>query len=152
MNILCLKIRARHSAGHVCDPTLCHQQRRRTVCFVTPHRRPSAPRSVGCPAKRRDCGVVFDTLNTFRKQMCPLGITDRHCALITIPLLITQAPTCFNTYVPSSGRVLYPCELLKVWNCCVIGMYRCTVNVGVHRMLWFCVSVQLSAYALSWTK
>jgi hypothetical protein len=32
-------------------------------------------------------------------------ITDRHYALIIIPLYITQAPTCFDTYVPSSGSV-----------------------------------------------
>jgi hypothetical protein len=43
----------------------------------------------------------------------------------------------FDTYVPSSGSVLYPCELLKFQNCCVIGMYPCSVNVGVHWMLWF---------------
>jgi hypothetical protein len=54
-----------------------------------------------------------------------------------VPVFITQAPTCFDTYVSSSGSVLYTCELLKVRNCCVIGMYPCTVNVGVHRMLWF---------------
>jgi hypothetical protein len=34
-------------------------------------------------------------------------------------------------------ELFYPCELLKVRNCCVIEMYPCTVNVGVHRMLWF---------------
>jgi hypothetical protein len=66
-----------------------------------------------------------------------VGIIDQHYALIIIPLLITQAPTCFDTYVPSSGSVLYPCELLKVRNGCVIGMYPCIVNVGVHRMLQF---------------
>jgi hypothetical protein len=60
-----------------------------------------------------------------------LGITDQHYALIIISLLIiTQAPTCFDTYVPSSGSVFYPCELPKVRKCCVIGMYPCTVNVG----------------------
>jgi hypothetical protein len=35
---------------------------------------------------------------------------------IIIPLFITQARTCFDTYVSSSGSVLYPCELLKVRN------------------------------------
>jgi hypothetical protein len=34
-----------------------------------------------------------------------LGMTDQHYALI-IPLFITQAPTCFSTYVPSSGSIL----------------------------------------------
>jgi hypothetical protein len=42
-----------------------------------------------------------------------LGITDRHDALIVIPVFVTQAPTCFGTYVPSSGSVLYPYELLE---------------------------------------
>jgi hypothetical protein len=56
------------------------------------------------------------------------GITDQHCALIIIPLFITQTPTCFGTYVPFSGSVLYPRESLKVRNGCVI------------------------AYALSWTQ
>jgi hypothetical protein len=59
-----------------------------------------------------------------------LGTTDQHYALIIISLFITQASTCFGTYVPYSGSVLYPCEILKVRNGCVIGMYRCTVNVG----------------------
>jgi hypothetical protein len=36
------------------------------------------------------------------------GITHQHYALIIIPLFITQTPTCFGTYVPSSGSVLYP--------------------------------------------
>jgi hypothetical protein len=42
-----------------------------------------------------------------------LGIIDHRYALIIIPLLIIiQAPTCFDTYVPSSESVFYPCELL----------------------------------------
>jgi hypothetical protein len=52
--------------------------------------------------------------------------------MVNIPLFVTQAATCFDTYVPCSGSVLYPCELLKARNGCVIGLYRCTVNVGVH--------------------
>jgi hypothetical protein len=36
------------------------------------------------------------------KQVFDLGITDQHYALIISPLFITQAPTCFGTYVPSS--------------------------------------------------
>jgi hypothetical protein len=72
--------------------------------------------------------VVEETVITFsqlRNAMMPvlllgvsikqlLGIIDQHNALIIIPLFITQTPTCFDTYVPSSGSVLYPCELLKV--------------------------------------
>jgi hypothetical protein len=48
------------------------------------------------------------------------GITDQHYALIIIHLFITPAPTCFSTYVPSSGSVLYPYELLErqKWLCC----------------------------------
>jgi hypothetical protein len=61
-----------------------------------------------------------------------LGITDQHYALIIIPLFITQAPTCFDTYVSSSGSVYYPCELLKVRNCCVIRMYPCTVYMHMR--------------------
>jgi hypothetical protein len=36
-----------------------------------------------------------------------------------MPLFITQAPTCFGTYVLSSGSILYPCELLEspIWLC-----------------------------------
>jgi hypothetical protein len=41
------------------------------------------------------------------------GYNRQHHALIIIPLFITQAPTCFGTYVPSSGSVLHPCELLS---------------------------------------
>jgi hypothetical protein len=57
-----------------------------------------------------------------------------HHALIIIPLFITQTPTCFGTYVPSSGSVLYPCELLESpkWLC--HQDVPCTVNVGLHRM------------------
>jgi hypothetical protein len=50
-----------------------------------------------------------------------LDVTDQHYELI-----ITQAPTCFDINVSSSGSVLYPCELLEVRNCCVIGMYPYT--------------------------
>jgi hypothetical protein len=55
----------------------------------------------------------------FSKQIKILGIIDQQYALIIIPLFITQAPTCFGTYVPSSGSVLYPCELLESpkWLC-----------------------------------
>jgi hypothetical protein len=64
---------------------------------------------------------------------------DEHYALIIIPLIIIQAPTCFGTYVPSSGSVIFHCELLEVRNGCVIGRYPCTVNVGVYQMVWFLV-------------
>jgi hypothetical protein len=48
-----------------------------------------------------------------------LDVIDQHYALIIIPLFITQAPTCFGTYVPSSRSVLYPCELFASpkWLC-----------------------------------
>jgi hypothetical protein len=47
----------------------------------------------------------------FIPHIASLDITDQNYALITIPLFITQDPTCFGTYVPSSGSVLYPYEL-----------------------------------------
>jgi hypothetical protein len=49
-----------------------------------------------------------------------LGIIDQHCALIITPLFITVAPTCFGTFMPSSGSVLYPYELFErqKWLCC----------------------------------
>jgi hypothetical protein len=48
-----------------------------------------------------------------------LSIRDQHYALIIFSLFITHAPTCFGTYVPSSGSVLFPCELLESpkWLC-----------------------------------
>jgi hypothetical protein len=52
-----------------------------------------------------------------------LGITDQHYALITTPLFITQAPTCFGIHVPSSGSFLYPYELLERQNGYVVVMY-----------------------------
>jgi hypothetical protein len=57
-----------------------------------------------------------------------LNISDQHYALITTPLFITQAPTCFGIHVPSSGSFLCPYELLErqKWLCCL----SCTVNVG----------------------
>jgi hypothetical protein len=56
--------------------------------------------------------------------MIIVGTINKHYALIIIPLfIIIQAPTCFDTYVPSSGIVFYPSEILKFRNCCVIGMY-----------------------------
>jgi hypothetical protein len=81
--------------------------------------------------------MVINILLILKLYFNSLGITDQHYALFIIALFITQAPTCFETYVPSSGSVVYPCELVKVWNWCVIGMYPRTVNVCVHRMLWF---------------
>jgi hypothetical protein len=58
-------------------------------------------------------------INQSSKIRINLGITDQRYALIIISLFITQAPTCFGTYVPSSGSVLYPCELLEnpKWLC-----------------------------------
>jgi hypothetical protein len=44
----------------------------------------------------------------------------QHNALIITPLFITPASTCFGAYMPSSGSVLYPYELLErqKWLCC----------------------------------
>jgi hypothetical protein len=82
--------------------------------------------------------AYFVHVVTFDKHITVFSGYNRPIlSLIIIPLFITQVPTCFDTYVSSSGSVLYPCELLKVRNFCVIGTYPCTVNVGVHRMLWF---------------
>jgi hypothetical protein len=61
------------------------------------------------------------------------GIIDQHYALIIIPLFITQAPTRFGTYVPYSGSVLYPCELLESLKWLSLG---CT---PVLQMLVACV-------------
>jgi hypothetical protein len=72
----------------------------------------------------------------FVPWMAWLGILDQLYALIIIPLFITQAPICFDIYVPSSGseRSL---ELLKAQNWCVMewelvfGQYkmpRCTFS------------------------
>jgi hypothetical protein len=49
-----------------------------------------------------------------------LGIIDQHFAVIITPLFSTPAPTCFGTYMPCSGSVLYPYELLErqKWLCC----------------------------------
>jgi hypothetical protein len=52
-------------------------------------------------------------------------------------IVTKEKNTAAGGYRIRAECVLYPCELLKVRNCCVIGMYPCTVNVGEHRMLWF---------------
>jgi hypothetical protein len=51
-----------------------------------------------------------------RTVLCLIGYNR---PTLFIYLFITQAPTCFGTYVPSSGSVLYPCELLESpkWLC-----------------------------------
>jgi hypothetical protein len=64
------------------------------------------------------------------------GITDQHYALIITSLFITQAPTCFDTYVPSSGSVLYPCELLKVRKCFMKPCACCIDMIGGHFERW----------------
>jgi hypothetical protein len=79
-----------------------------------------------------------------------LGIIDQHSALIIIPLFITPATTGFGTYVPSSGSVLYPCELLESpkWLCHRDG-YPWNANVGGLCAPDFVVScVTLSSWAL----
>jgi hypothetical protein len=76
---------------------------------------------------------------------------DQHYALIIIPLFIIQAPTCFGTYVPSSGSVLYPSELLESPK--IVVSSECTVNVG-----GLCAPDVVQPhdpnplYSLSWTK
>jgi hypothetical protein len=60
-----------------------------------------------------------------------LGITDQHYALIIIPLFITQAPTCYGTHVPSSGSILYPCELLES------PKWLCHRDVPLYRKCWW---------------
>jgi hypothetical protein len=57
-----------------------------------------------------------------------LDIIDQHYALIITPLFITQAPTCFGIYVPSSGSVLYLYELL--WRAEMVVLQSGTVNIG----------------------
>jgi hypothetical protein len=52
-------------------------------------------------------------------------------ALIIIPLFITQAPTCFGTYVPASGSILYPCELLES------PKWLCHRDVPLHCKCWW---------------
>jgi hypothetical protein len=56
-----------------------------------------------------------------------VGITDQHYALIITPLLITQATTCFGTYMPSSGSVLYPSELLERQKLLCCSLVCCVV-------------------------
>jgi hypothetical protein len=46
---------------------------------------------------------------SFVSDIFLIAIIDQHYALIIIPLFITHTPTCFDTYVPSSGIVLYRC-------------------------------------------
>jgi hypothetical protein len=85
--------------------------------------------------------------NLANNDVSRVGITDQHYALIIIPLFITQAPTCFNTYVPSSGSVLYPCELLESE---MVVSSGCThvlkiFVASVHRML-FCALLCLAEH------
>jgi hypothetical protein len=47
-------------------------------------------------------GHMLPTIGLYHNTLM-LSITDKHYALIVIPLFITQASTCFGTYVPSSG-------------------------------------------------
>jgi hypothetical protein len=62
------------------------------------------------------CGIfIKNYFHVFRNKhntMLQLGIIDLHYALIITPLFITPTPTCFGTYMPSSGSVLYPYELV----------------------------------------
>jgi hypothetical protein len=64
--------------------------------------------------------TIRQMIYCIQKESISVGTTDQHCAPIIIPIFITQAPTCFGTYVPSSGSVLYPSGLLDIpkWLCC----------------------------------
>jgi hypothetical protein len=59
-----------------------------------------------------------------------LGITYQHYAPIVIPLFITQAPTYFDTYVPSSGIVFI---LVIYWKSKIV------VSSGCTPVLWMLV-------------
>jgi hypothetical protein len=54
-----------------------------------------------------------------------------------LPRQVTAGVAVKKIVTKEKTLLLYPCELLKVRNGCIIGMYRCTVNVGVYRMLCF---------------
>jgi hypothetical protein len=68
---------------------------------------------------------------------CLIGYNRPTLCTDYIPLFITQAPTCFDTLCHLQGASFNLVSCLKVRNGCVIGMYPCTVNVGVHRMFGF---------------
>jgi hypothetical protein len=65
----------------------------------------------------------------FYLALLEFGIINQHYALNVTSLFITQAPTCFGTYMPFSGSVLYPSELL------VAVMYCKLLVACVHRVL-----------------
>jgi hypothetical protein len=65
------------------------------------------------------------------KFICTVGVMNQHYALIIIPSFITQAPTCFGTYVPSSGSVFYRYELL------VSPKWLCHPDVPLYCKCWW---------------
>jgi hypothetical protein len=84
---------------HICT---CMYVRVRTYITAYPQIYTSTTAKTTTKTKQKNKGIRTTT---------DVGITDQHCALIVIPLYITKAPTCFGSYVSSSGSVLYPCEL-----------------------------------------
>jgi hypothetical protein len=60
-----------------------------------------------------------------------------------IPLFITQAPTCFSTFVPSSGSILYPCELLES------PKWLCHRDVPLYCKCWCALDVVVSCVTVS---
>jgi hypothetical protein len=77
-----------------------------------------------------------------------LGIQTDTMHRFLFLLFITQAATCFGTYVPFSGSVLFPCELLKVRNGCFrdVPLYcKCWWSVCTGCCGLVCCCVQLSS-------
>jgi hypothetical protein len=78
-----------------------------------------------------------------------LGIIDQHYALMITPLFITPASTCFGTYMPSSGSVLYSYELLErqKWLCCRHLQYITIIIIFIN-CKWVDTRWQWSIYIL----
>jgi hypothetical protein len=76
-----------------------------------------------------------------------LGIIDRHYSPIITLLYITPVSTCFGTYMPSSGSILYPyvcAQLDKVTHQ--------TTTPGAHRPPTFTVddyNITISAFQVT---
>jgi hypothetical protein len=71
-----------------------------------------------------------------------LSIIDQHYVLIIIPLLDTQAPTCFGIHVPSSGSLL---SYLKAEMVTLFVRYcECWWPVCTGSCSFVCYVVQLS--------
>jgi hypothetical protein len=73
MNTLCHKMH--DSAGHVGSPYIMVTNSDTVALCVFRHTGGPAPLAqTVCSAKSRDCTVTMNTLNVFRKQMCPCCI------------------------------------------------------------------------------